>query len=84
MLDKLEFIREASSEPHLVLSASVVGTDFLRDQPLVVLVYGDTLYQTINLLAFGVDIDFAFLEEDCLLAVGATVSEFFSIHIQLG
>ena len=82
MLYELELVREASSKPHFVLAASIVGPDLFRYKSLIVFVDGDSFDKTVDLLAFGIDVNLAFLEEDCLFSVRATICKLLTIHVK--
>lgn len=83
VLDQFEFVGEAASNHQLVLAARVVRTDFFRDQPLVVLVQGDTFHKTVNLLALGEDLDLALSVVGSLLTIGAHIVELVFVDEEL-
>jgi hypothetical protein len=71
VLNKLELVREPSTEDQVVLTVLVVATDFLNYQALIVLIDSDPTDDTIDLGALSVEINFTFLIEDRFFAVRA-------------
>ena len=91
MLDQFEFVWESSPEDKLVFSSSIVGSNLLSDEALVISIdshtFDKTIYLTleltINSLALRVEIHFAFLVEYSLFSILASIREFFSVNEEL-
>ena len=73
MLNQFELVGESPSDDQLILTTSIVGSDFLSDQPLVVLIEGDSFDEAIDLATLRENLNFAFSVESCLLTVRAHV-----------
>jgi hypothetical protein len=80
VLNKLELIREASSENKIVFTILVIASDFLNYQSLEIFVNGYSFNYSINLRALRVEIDLALLIEHGLLSVRAQIEELVLIN----
>lgn len=84
MLDQFEFVGETSTDDQLVLAAGIVTTDFHRDQTFVVHIERNTFNETVDLAAFGEDLNLALAVEDSFLSVRAHVVELVLVDEELG
>lgn len=84
MLNQLEIIGESSSDYELIFTAGVVGSDFLSDKSLVVLVQCDTFDETIDLATLREDLNLALPVENGLLSIGAHVVELILVDEEFG
>lgn len=83
MFNQFELVRESPSENKVVLAVLIVTADFINNQTLKVLVYGNTTDKTVNLRAFRVEVYFTLFIEDSLLSVRAKIEELIFINEEL-
>lgn len=84
VLNQFELVGEPSSESKLVFPAGVVGPDFFNDEAFEVFEDSYAFDESIDLLAFGVEIDLTFLVEKCLTSSLSSIREFVRSHYKFG
>ena len=84
MFDQFEFIRETSSNHQLINPILVIRPDFFSDNSAIVLVQGDLLNETVDLLTLGVVVNATFFVEDGFGSIFDTFGELLFVDEEFG
>jgi len=82
LLNCFELVRESPSENKLVSPVFVEASYFFNYDSFVIFENGDSLHETVDLLALSVSVDLALFVEDGLLTLGAQFCELVPAHEQ--